>query len=566
MFKKLLIANRGEIACRIIRTAKKLGINCVAIYSEIDKDALHVKLADEAYCIGPAPARESYLNIDKIIEIAKKAEVDAIHPGYGFLSENADFAQACKKNKSIFIGPSPAAIRSMGSKKLAKKIMQKAKVPVIPGYFNAKQHLTAYKNAAEKIGYPVLLKASAGGGGKGMRIVTAASNFYHAWNSAKREALVSFGDDEMILEKYMPEARHVEVQVFADGFQNYVTLFERDCSIQRRNQKIIEEAPAPNLSEELRQKMSDIAIQAARAINYSNAGTIEFLLDKNQKFYFMEMNTRIQVEHPVTEMLTGIDIVEWQIRISAGEKLPLTQEQIKKCGHAFEARIYAEDPENNFLPSTGTITQWQSPIENDTVRIDTGVQEGDLVSIYYDSLLAKLIVAAENRDLSLHKLHQALQQFKIAGVKTNLNFLKKITENKQFKKGEVSTHLINNLSPNDLKKIFVNNDEDEFSPWHEHENWRLNSDFKEINPINVSKTAKQETRFNNALTSPMPGTITALWVKPGQKINKGDNLIAIEAMKMEHLIIAPFSGVIESVFCKHGDIVEEGKELIKIAA
>lgn len=559
MFKKLLIANRGEIACRIIRTARKLNIHCIALYSEADKNALHVKMADEAVLIGPAPAKESYLNIAKIIDVAKQTGADAIHPGYGFLSENAAFARACEENNITFIGPSSKAIRAMGSKMLAKKIMQKANIPLLAGYFNQKQLLTAYKKAAQKIGYPVLLKASAGGGGKGMRIINNEEEFFSAWNSAKREALVSFGNDEMILEKFLPDCRHVEVQILGDHSGSYVSLFERDCSVQRRQQKIIEEAPAPNISENLRNKLAEVGIAAAKAINYSNAGTIEFLLDTNNHFYFMEMNTRIQVEHPVTEMITGIDIVEWQLRIAAGEKIPIAQKNIVKNGHAFEARIYAEDSENNFLPVTGKITQFKMPETNNTIRIDSGVQEKDEISIYYDSLLAKLIIWDKDRSKALKKLNQALNKCSIEGIKTNIEVLKKITLNPYFQNAVLSTSIVKNLNNNN----FIN-DEDIYSPWNTNQNWRLGSEIvKQASSRKVLATKKKHS-ITKPLIAPMPGRVTVLLVKPGQKVKQGENLIAIEAMKMEHIITAPGDGVVEAVFCQTGEIVQEGKELLKI--
>lgn len=559
MFKKLLIANRGEIACRIIRTARKLNIHCIALYSEADKNALHVKMADEAVLIGPAPAKESYLNIEKIINVAKQTDADAIHPGYGFLSENAAFARACEENNITFIGPSSKAIRAMGSKMLAKKIMQKANIPLLAGYFNQKQLLTAYKKAAQKIGYPVLLKASAGGGGKGMRIINNEEEFFSAWNSAKREALVSFGNDEMILEKFLPDCRHVEVQILGDHSGSYVSLFERDCSVQRRQQKIIEEAPAPNISENLRNKLAEVGIAAAKAINYSNAGTIEFLLDTNNHFYFTEMNTRIQVEHPVTEMITGIDIVEWQLRIAAGEKIPIAQKNIVKNGHAFEARIYAEDSENNFLPVTGKITQFKMPETNNTIRIDSGVQEKDEISIYYDSLLAKLIIWDKDRSKALKKLNQVLNKCSIEGIKTNIEVLKKITLNPYFQNVVLSTSIVKNLNNNN----FIN-DEDIYSPWNNSQNWRLGSEIVKQASLRPVLATKNQHLMTKPLIAPMPGRVTVLLVKPGQKVKQGENLIAIEAMKMEHIITAPGDGVVEAVFCQTGEIVQEGKELLKI--
>ena len=388
MFKKILIANRGEIACRIIQTAHQLGIECVAVYSDADADALHTKLADSAFHIGPSPVGESYLCADKIITLAKQENCEAIHPGYGFLAENADFANACEQEGICFIGPSSKAIAAMGVKSHAKKIMVEANIPVLPGYHEEAQDPKTLLTAAKQIQFPVLLKAASGGGGKGMRIVWKESEFLSSLEAVKREAQKSFGDDRMIIEKYLTNTRHIEVQVFADKYNNVVHCFDRDCSIQRRHQKIIEEAPAPHISNEVRTKMASTAIDAAKAINYVNAGTIEFLLDQDQSFYFMEMNTRLQVEHPVTEMITGIDLVEWQLKVAAGEPLPLTQQQIVQQGHAVEARIYAEDPSNQFLPSTGKLQALKMP---DNVRIDSGIALNDSVSPYYDPMVAKFI-------------------------------------------------------------------------------------------------------------------------------------------------------------------------------
>lgn len=499
MFKKILIANRNEIACRIMRTAKQMGIRCVAIYSDADKNALHVQMADEAYHVGASPVLESYLQIDTIIDIAKKCNASAIHPGYGLLSENPDFAAACAKANICFIGPPEAAIRAMGSKSAAKNIMQKAGIPLIEGYHAADQALTTLRKAAAKIGYPVLLKAASGGGGKGMRIVEADNDFTSAYTSAKREAGSSFGDDTLLIEKYLQHPRHVEIQIFADKQGNCISLFERDCSIQRRHQKIIEEAPAPKINAEISQAMSKAAIKAAQAIKYVGAGTIEFLLDEDNAFYFMEMNTRLQVEHPVTEMITGLDLVEWQLRIAMGEPLPLQQDQIKCNGHSFEARIYAEDPNNNFLPVTGKIHYLRIPQENQHVRIDSGVQENSQISIYYDPLIAKLIVWDKSRDQALQQLKNALAQIHVVGVTTNIEFLQAIIENSHFAAAQLETGFISRyhdelfhistgllqytlalgclfllLKQQQQAKHFAKNSADPFSPWFSLENWRAN--------------------------------------------------------------------------------------------
>jgi 3-methylcrotonyl-CoA carboxylase alpha subunit len=404
MFDKILIANRGEIACRVIRTARRLGIRTVAVYSDADRNALHVTMADEAIHIGAAPSKESYLLAERVIDAAKKTNAQAIHPGYGFLSENAAFSELCKADAIVFIGPPVAAIEAMGSKSAAKTIMEKAGVPLVPGYHGDEQSPAILKKHADDMGYPVLLKATAGGGGKGMRQVWSGDEFDEALEAAKRESLSSFGDDRMLVEKYLTQPRHVEIQVFCDQSGNGVYLFERDCSVQRRHQKVIEEAPAPDMNETVRTAMGDAALLAARAINYEGAGTVEFLLDKDDTFYFMEMNTRLQVEHPVTEMITGQDLVEWQLRVAAGQNLPLSQDQLQINGHAFEARIYAEDPANDFLPVTGTLSYLMPPEESTNVRVDTGVLQGDEVSIYYDPMIAKLIVWDENRDRALTRL------------------------------------------------------------------------------------------------------------------------------------------------------------------
>ncbi len=422
-FRKVLIANRGEIACRILRTVQAYGIHGVAVYSAVDKEALHVKQADSAYYLGPAASQESYLNIDRIINIAIEAGVDAIHPGYGFLAENAEFAQRCAQTGIIFIGPPADAIRLMGLKNAAKDEMRKANIPMVPGYHGTDQSPTTLLEEAKKIGFPILLKPAAGGGGKGMRIVTAAVEFEQALVSAKREAKSSFKDDQLIIEKYLPKARHIEVQIFADHAGQVVHLFERDCSLQRRHQKIIEEAPAANLSVNVREHLYDCAIRAAKAIHYVGAGTIEFLVDDSEQYYFLEMNTRLQVEHPVTEMITGLDLVAWQLSIASGYPLPCTNAAIQKTGHAFEARIYAEDPQQDFLPASGKILYFSYPLRTEWLRMDTGIQTGDSVTAYYDPMLAKLIVHGKDRTQALWRLQAALREIKLIGIKNNLAFL-----------------------------------------------------------------------------------------------------------------------------------------------
>jgi len=504
MFTKILIANRGEIACRVIKTAKKMGVRTVAVYSDADKDSLHVHMADEAVYLGPSPSRESYLLGDKVIAAALRTGAQAIHPGYGFLSENASFCRACSDNNIIFIGPPVAAIEAMGSKSAAKNIMEEANVPLVPGYHGDDQSEHILKKSADDMGYPVLLKATAGGGGKGMRQVWSEDEFSDGLAAAKREALSSFGDDRMLVEKYLTQPRHVEIQVFCDNHQNAVYLFERDCSVQRRHQKVIEEAPAFKMSESLRDEMGQSAIQSAQAIGYQGAGTVEFLLDIDGSFYFMEMNTRLQVEHPVTEMISGQDLVEWQLRVAANEVLPKTQSQLRLNGHAFEARIYAEDPNNEFLPATGKLALLKTPIESEHVRIDTGVRQGDEVSVFYDPMIAKLIVWDENREKALQRLTKALSEYQISGVTTNIDFLYNLATSKPFIEEDIDTGFIEKNS--DLifhsgssksdKKILANelsiaalyitlslakNSEknsqqsnDPYSPWHKNNAWRLN--------------------------------------------------------------------------------------------
>ncbi|MFK0205114.1 acetyl-CoA carboxylase biotin carboxylase subunit [Agrobacterium sp. NPDC090283] len=442
MFSKILIANRGEIACRIIRTATQMGIRTVAVYSDADRDAMHVALADEAIAIGPAPARASYLDGEKIIAAAKASGAEAIHPGYGFLSENAAFAEACAAAGLVFIGPPPQAIRAMGGKSEAKALMAKAGVPIVPGYHGDEQSEKRLANEADKIGYPVLLKASAGGGGKGMRVVRKKREFSTELAGAKREALAAFGNDRMLIEKYLERPRHVEVQVFADGQGNCVSLFERDCSIQRRHQKVIEEAPAPGLPDALQQRMYEAAIAAARAIDYRGAGTVEFLFDPSGDFYFMEMNTRLQVEHPVTEYITGLDLVEWQIRVANGEALPEDWADLTMNGHAIEARIYAEDPAHDFLPSIGTVSHLVFPDEGSHLRIDSGIRAGDAITVHYDPMIAKLIVWDRDRPSAVRRLRLALEKLAISGVTSNAAFLTRLVGLDAFANADLDTGFI----------------------------------------------------------------------------------------------------------------------------
>ncbi|MHB1359702.1 MAG: acetyl/propionyl/methylcrotonyl-CoA carboxylase subunit alpha [Rhodocyclaceae bacterium] len=442
MFTKVLIANRGEIACRVIKTARRMGIRTVAVYSEADAGARHVRLADEAVCIGPAAARESYLVSDKIIAAALATGAQAIHPGYGFLSENEEFAEACAANGIVFIGPPVSAIRAMGLKSESKKLMEQAGVPLTPGYHGDAQAPDFLKEQADVIGYPVLIKASAGGGGKGMRVVGSSAEFAEALLSCQREATASFGNDHVLIEKYLQRPRHIEIQVFGDTHGNCVYLFERDCSVQRRHQKVLEEAPAPGMTSERRKEMGQAAVDAARAVGYVGAGTVEFIVNQDGTFYFMEMNTRLQVEHPVTEMITGLDLVEWQLKVAAGEPLPLAQEQLSIKGHALEARIYAEDPARGFLPATGRLTHLVPPAESLHVRVDTGVEQDDEISPHYDPMIAKLIVWDESRERALARMLQALADYRIVGVTSNVAFLTRLVACPSFARADLDTGLI----------------------------------------------------------------------------------------------------------------------------
>jgi 3-methylcrotonyl-CoA carboxylase alpha subunit len=453
VFKKILIANRGEIACRVAATAKRMAIKTVAVYSDADADAKHVSACDEAIHIGvngSSAPKDSYLRWEAIIEAAKATGAEAIHPGYGFLSENEAFAQACHDNGLVFIGPPPSAIKAMGLKAESKQLMEKAGVPLVPGYHGADQSPELLKREADRMGYPVLIKASAGGGGKGMRMVEKSGDFDAALASCQREAINSFGNDNVLVEKYAQRPRHIEIQVFGDTHGNYVYLFERDCSVQRRHQKVLEEAPAPGLSEAMREQMGEAAVAAARAVNYVGAGTVEFIVeqlaDGGMKFYFMEMNTRLQVEHPVTEAITGLDLVEWQLLVASGQKLPLAQDQLQINGHAIEARICAESPDNNFLPATGTLHVYAKPdatsFERGAVRIDDGVRQGDAISPFYDSMVAKLIVHGKTRQEALARLDAALAQTHIVGLQTNVQFLRCVVQSESFANAKLDTALI----------------------------------------------------------------------------------------------------------------------------
>ncbi len=506
MFRKILIANRGEIACRIVATCRRLGVRTTTVYSEADAGARHVRLADEAHWIGGAAAKDSYLRADRVVEAALRAGAEAVHPGYGFLAENADFAEACAAAGLIFIGPPPRAIRAMGLKGAAKEIMEKAGVPVVPGYHGSEQEPHFLLGQAQKIGFPVLIKAVAGGGGKGMRRVDAQDGFLAALAGARREAAAAFGDDRVLVEKYLVKPRHIELQVFADGHGNVVHLFERDCSVQRRHQKVVEEAPAPGMPETMREAMGRAAVAAARAIGYVGAGTIEFIADVSEglrpdRFYFMEMNTRLQVEHPVTEMVTGEDLVEWQLRVAAGEKLPRRQDELAITGHAVEARLYAEDPSRGFLPSTGRLHRLRGPAPGAHLRVDAGVDEGDAVTPHYDPMIAKVIAWDHDRAGALRRLAHALGQYEIAGVATNAAFLIGVLQHPAFQAGDVETGFIDRHREDLLPERAPATDRvlglaavavlaarareaaegarrsgDAASPWHRVDGWRLNDE------------------------------------------------------------------------------------------
>jgi 3-methylcrotonyl-CoA carboxylase alpha subunit len=499
MFDAVLIANRGEIACRVIRTLKRLGIRAIAVYSDADRDALHVAQADQAIRIGPAPASESYLRADTILDAARRAGVQAIHPGYGFLAENAGFARACRDAGLIFVGPSPEAIETMGAKDRAKAVAAAADVPLVPGHHDGVQDDARLLEAAQTLGFPVLLKAVAGGGGKGMRVVTRPDDFGAALEGTRREAQAAFGDDRMLLERYLEAPRHIEVQVFGDRHGQVVHLFERDCSVQRRHQKVLEEAPAPRISAQQRAALGATAVRLARAIDYTGAGTIEFLMDQSGAFYFMEMNTRLQVEHPVTEMITGLDLVEWQLRVAAGERLPLSQKEIALAGHAIEARLYAEDPERGFLPSTGPLVHLRLPQAGEALRVETGVRAGDRISPYYDPMLAKIIVWGPDRAAALRRLRGALFDTEVVGLSTNLEFLMRVVDHDAFAAGAVATAFVDDHAAELLAPAPPSDNEalaiaalwllcrqrreatagaaasaDPHSPWHRVDGWRLN--------------------------------------------------------------------------------------------
>jgi acetyl-CoA carboxylase biotin carboxylase subunit len=618
MFRTLLIANRGEIACRVIRTARRMGLKTVAVHSDADAGALHVELADAAVRIGPAPPQESYLNIAAILEAARESGAEAIHPGYGFLSENATFADACAKAGIVFVGPPADAIRAMGLKDRAKALMVKAGVPVVPGYLGDDQTPAALAKEAGKVGYPVLIKAVAGGGGKGMRRVEAAVDFVAALEGAKREAKAAFGDDKVLLEKYVARPRHIEVQVFADSHGNALHLFERDCSLQRRHQKVIEEAPAPGMSAAMRKSIGDAAVKAAKAVKYVGAGTIEFIADasdglKPERIWFMEMNTRLQVEHPVTEAITGADLVEWQLRVAAGEALPLTQKELAIDGHAIEARLYAEDPQAGFLPSIGRLERFRYPGE---VRVDTGVSEGDTVTPFYDPMIAKVIAHDATREGAAAKLAAALKGVQIAGLKTNNGFLIRALSAPDFVAGEVDTGFIEShlaalvppaLTPAHILEaaadFIVHENTEGGDPWEARDGFRLagpraptieflvdgkrvlaNARGCGVSVMRLSAgtlavmdrgetfvvetydpfvAAEAAGTSADRIVTPMPGKIIQVLVKPGEAVKKGQALAILEAMKMEHTLAAPGDATVASVEVAQGDQVVDGAVVVR---
>jgi 3-methylcrotonyl-CoA carboxylase alpha subunit len=657
MFTKILIANRGEIACRVIKTARRLGIKTVAVYSDADVNARHVAMADEAVHIGPSAARESYLVADKIVAAAKQTGAQAVHPGYGFLSENAGFAEACAKADIVFIGPPPGAIRAMGSKSEAKKIMEKARVPLVPGYHGDDQSPELLAREAGRIGYPVLIKAAAGGGGKGMRVVEEAAKFADALAGAKREAKAAFADDHVLVEKYLTRPRHIEIQVFADSHGNCLYLFERDCSIQRRHQKVIEEAPAPGMTPERRKQMGEAAVAAAKAIGYEGAGTVEFIADQDGTFYFMEMNTRLQVEHPVTEAITGLDLVEWQLIVAAGGKMPLKQDQLRIDGHAVEVRLYAEDPNRNFMPSTGTLVHLRLPEEGPGVRVDTGVRQGDTVTPFYDPMIAKVIVHDRDRVSAMRRMAALMGTTEVVGLTTNAALLKALCSHPGFVGGEVDTGFIDRHRAELFPKAGPVSDRalaiaaleriakpgaPSPDPWDQKNSFRLLDEghdevrwqdgerevtvlvrhrrdgllslalpggeavasvcrhadgrlaitlagdtfdaravrralvdgaieytvfgagerLRLVDPLDVTQY-EASGASEGSVKSPLPGKIIDLRVKVGDSVSKGQALLVLEAMKMEHTLAAPADGKVKSVRCTVGEQVAEGAELVE---
>ncbi|WRH77237.1 MAG: acetyl/propionyl/methylcrotonyl-CoA carboxylase subunit alpha [Sphingobium sp.] len=614
MIQSLLIANRGEIACRIIRTARAMGIRTVAVYSDADAEALHVRMADDAVHIGPSPARDSYLVGPRIIAAAKAAGADAIHPGYGFLSENAEFAQSVIDAGLNWVGPDPASITAMGLKDAAKQLMQQAGVPVTPGYMGTNQDPGFLAIQADAVGYPVLIKAVAGGGGKGMRLVEWPEDFADALASCRREATSSFGNDHVLIEKYIQRPRHIEVQIFGDRHGNIVHLFERDCSLQRRHQKVIEEAPAPGMDAATREALCAAAVRAARAVNYVGAGTVEFIADASaglraDRIWFMEMNTRLQVEHPVTEAITGVDLVEWQLRVASGEVLPMTQDDLAINGWAVEARLYAEDPEKGFLPSIGVLEHLILP---DHLRVDSGVVQGGTVSPFYDPMIAKLIAHGATRGEAISRLEAGLDDSEIWPVRTNAGFLSQLMQHPDFLSGDVDTGLIGRdgealvmppeAEAEELVEVAANlASAAGQGPWSAALGFRLNADphaivrlrddrgtLFEVPVTEVNATApahdvlvftagfarrytldRHESAHggvagDGTILSPMPGRIIGVDVIVGQAVTRGQKLLTLEAMKMEHTLTAPFDGVVAELNAEAGAQVQVDALLARI--
>ena len=661
MFNKILIANRGEIACRVAATARRMGLKTVAVYSDADASAKHVAACDESVHLGGSAPKDSYLRWEKIIEAAQATGAQAVHPGYGFLSENQDFAKTCVAAGLVFIGPPASAIAAMGLKAESKQLMERAGVPLVPGYHGSDQDPALLQLKADEIGYPVLIKASAGGGGKGMRAVERSQDFADALTSCKREAINSFGSDAVLVEKYVQRPRHIEIQVFGDSFGNYVYLFERDCSVQRRHQKVLEEAPAPGMTPELRARMGEAAVAAARAVNYVGAGTVEFIVEQNDDgrmdFFFMEMNTRLQVEHPVTEAITGLDLVEWQLRVASGEALPCSQDQLKITGHAIEARICAENPDNNFLPATGRLDVYRKPLCSSfaisPLRFDDGVRQGDSISPFYDSMVAKVIVHGDTRAQALARLDDALAQTHIIGLTTNVQFLRHVLQSPSFAQANLDTGLIPReagvlfnqehvglalAAAADVVQTLLDERAAEGNdPFSKTDGWRSHGVFTRrfafefageqvqagltylhdgalflsvgettgvlefaATPAGIDlsfagqralvtvyrqgelahiHTAQGATRIIavdlllhageapaevGRLTAPMPGKVVSFAVKAGDRVQRGQALAVMDAMKMEHTIAAPIDGVVEELLYAPGDQVVEGAELLKL--
>jgi acetyl-CoA carboxylase biotin carboxylase subunit len=585
MIKRLLVANRGEIAMRVIRACAEIGIESVAVYSEADATARHVSAADRAVAIGKSPAHDSYLSIPKLLDAARTTGADAVHPGYGFLSENATFARACSDAGLIFVGPPAGVIAQMGSKINARRLVSSAGVPVVPGETPVDQTDAGIRTAIERLGLPALIKASAGGGGKGMRHVLEETGIEDAIQAARREATAAFSDGTLYVERLVEHPRHVEVQVFADAHGHVIHLFERDCSTQRRHQKVIEESPSPALTPGLRARMTEAAVAAARAANYRNAGTIEFLVDggpstagssNDVPFYFLEMNTRLQVEHPVTEQVTGVDLVRAQIVVANGEPLPWAQESLGQRGHAIEARLYAEDPAQGFLPQAGRLTRYREP-QRPGVRVDAGVAEGSEVSVYYDPMIAKVIATAETRALAIARLAQALREFDIGGVRTNRAFLLRVVESDAFRDGAIDTAYLDRESaaiaatiPDDplppvsaveapaISRSSAARNTEVYDPW--------NGSTRVVRAQAVPASARRTTKSAAAtLTAPMPATVIKLHARAGDAVKKGDVMVVLEAMKMELPLRALGDGVVSAVRCREGELVQADATLVEFA-